>query len=77
MFSEEKKKKRERRLPEYRNQAPDTEQALWADTEMKHLKTLDIMRKNEGRADAFAFYYLEFCKGSQHHTKSKNMCRIP
>lgn len=51
--------------------SPDTERALRADTEMKYPKTQDITRKNEGRADAFAFYYLVFCKGSQNHIRDK------
>ena len=42
--------------------SPDTEQAPRADTEMKHPKTQDVMREQEGRADAFAFYYLVFAK---------------
>ena len=43
------------RLPECRNQAPDTGQASRSDTEMKHPQTQDITGKNEGGADAFAF----------------------
>lgn len=64
------------RFPECRNQAPDTEEASRSDTEMKHPQTQDIMRRNESRADALAFYYLMFCRRSQNHIKDKNMHRL-
>lgn len=56
--------------------SPDTEEALRADTEMKHPQTRGIMREHEDRADAFASYYPIFRKGSQDPIKDKSMYRV-